>query len=81
MSETPAPEITIDAKTYRYASTLKSDFFSVNYLYEREGAAHVLKISRLAQHFDAVSLEQPAIGRHAEESGCQSSLQQPWLTD
>ncbi|MFQ5457964.1 MAG: hypothetical protein ACE5FC_05880 [Myxococcota bacterium] len=46
MADTPAPEITVDGKTYRYTSTLKSDFFSVNYLYESGGTAYVLKISR-----------------------------------
>ncbi len=46
MAEAPEPEITVDGKLYRYTSTLKTDFFSVNYLYAREGTAYVLKISR-----------------------------------
>jgi hypothetical protein len=46
MADVPEPTITVDGKTYRYTSTLKADFFSVNYLYEREETAYVLKVSR-----------------------------------
>ncbi len=46
MPDTPEPSISVHGKSYRYASTLKSDFFSVNYRYERDDKAYVLKISR-----------------------------------
>lgn len=36
----------VDGLTYRYTSTLKEDFFSANYLYERDGVSYVLKVSR-----------------------------------
>ncbi len=46
MAVTPAPTIEVDGKTYRFASILKEDFFSANYLYERGGVSYVLKVSR-----------------------------------
>ena len=46
MGEAPEPTISVQGVAYRYTSTLKEDFFSANYLYERDGRAYVLKISR-----------------------------------
>ena len=46
MARSREPVITVDGHTYRYTSTLKEDFFSANYLYERGGEAYVLKVSR-----------------------------------
>jgi len=46
MARSPEPVITVDGHTYRHTSTLKEDFFSANHLYEREGEAYVLKVSR-----------------------------------
>jgi hypothetical protein len=46
MARLPETTIIVNGLTYRYTSTLKEDFFSVNDLYEREGTAYVLKVSR-----------------------------------
>jgi hypothetical protein len=79
MVDVPAPEITLDGKTYRYTETLKADFFSVNYLYVREGTAHVLKISRF-RFIGAFALQWLARLFHRWEWGVYSRLDgTPWI--
>ncbi len=53
MSREPAPpsEVVAQGLTYRYVKTMKRDFFSENWLIEREGRLYVLKNSRFRHLF------------------------------